>query len=38
LPDCETELFTTCFGLDLEIIWQIIQHDLPELEKQVRPL
>ena len=26
------------FGLDLEIIWQIIQHDLPELEKQVRAL
>lgn len=26
------------FGLDLEIIWQIIQHDLPELEKQVRSL
>lgn len=26
------------FGLDLEIIWEIIQHDLPELEKQVRGL
>lgn len=26
------------FGLDLEIIWQIIQRDLPELEKQVRAL
>jgi uncharacterized protein with HEPN domain len=26
------------FGLDLEIIWEIIQHDLPELEKQVRVL
>lgn len=26
------------FGLDLEIIWEIIQHDLPELEKQVRAL
>jgi uncharacterized protein with HEPN domain len=26
------------FGLDLEIILQIIQHDVPELEKQVRPL
>jgi uncharacterized protein with HEPN domain len=26
------------FGLDLEIIWQIIQHDLPELEKQVSAL
>jgi uncharacterized protein with HEPN domain len=26
------------FGLDLEIIWQLIQHDLPELEKQVRAL
>ena len=24
------------FGLDLEIIWEIIQHDLPELERQVR--
>ena len=24
------------FGLDLEIIWEIVQHDLPELEKQVR--
>jgi uncharacterized protein with HEPN domain len=23
------------FGLDLEIIWEIIEHDLPELEKQV---
>jgi len=23
------------FGLDLEIIWEIVQHDLPELEKQV---
>lgn len=23
------------FGLDLEIIWEIIQHDLPELEKQI---
>ena len=26
------------FGLDLEIIWEIIQHYLPELEKQVRVL
>lgn len=26
------------FGLDLEIIWEIIQHDLPELEKQIRAL
>ena len=26
------------FGLDLEIIWEIIQHDLPELEKQVHAL
>jgi uncharacterized protein with HEPN domain len=26
------------FGLDLEIIWEIIQHDLPEFEKQVRAL
>lgn len=26
------------FGLDLEIIWEIIVHDLPELEKQVRAL
>jgi uncharacterized protein with HEPN domain len=26
------------FGLDLEIIWEIIQHDLPELEKQIRTL
>ena len=26
------------FGLDLEIIWEIIQHDLPRLEKQVRVL
>ena len=26
------------FGLDLEIIWQIIQHDLPELEKEIRAL
>jgi uncharacterized protein with HEPN domain len=26
------------FGLDLEIIWQIIQHDLPELEKQIGAL
>ena len=26
------------FGLDLEIIWEIIQHDLPELKKQVRAL
>jgi len=26
------------FGLDLEIIWEIIQHDLPELEKQVHTL
>lgn len=26
------------FGLDLEIIWEIIEHDLPELEKQVRAL
>jgi uncharacterized protein with HEPN domain len=26
------------FGLDLEIIWQIIRHDLPELEKQVGAL
>jgi uncharacterized protein with HEPN domain len=26
------------FGLDLEIIWEIIQHDLPEMEKQVRVL
>jgi uncharacterized protein with HEPN domain len=23
------------FGLDLEIIWEIVQHDLPELEKQI---
>ena len=26
------------FGLDLEIIWEILQHDLPELEKQIRAL
>ena len=26
------------FGLDLEIIWQIIEHDLPELEQQVHAL
>jgi uncharacterized protein with HEPN domain len=26
------------FGLDLQIIWEIIQHDLPGLEKQVRAL
>jgi uncharacterized protein with HEPN domain len=26
------------FGLDLEIIWEIIQHDLPEFEKQVHAL
>ena len=26
------------FGLDLEIIWEIIQHDLPKLEKQIRAL
>jgi uncharacterized protein with HEPN domain len=26
------------FGLDLEIIWEIIQHDLPELEEQIRAL
>ena len=26
------------FGLDLEIIWQIVEHDLPELEKQVSAL
>ena len=26
------------FGLDLEIIWEIIQHDLPELEKLIRIL
>ncbi|HEU4507338.1 MAG TPA: HepT-like ribonuclease domain-containing protein [Pyrinomonadaceae bacterium] len=26
------------FRLDLEIIWEIIQHDLPELAKQVRIL
>jgi uncharacterized protein with HEPN domain len=26
------------FGLDLEIIWQIIKHNLPELETQIRAL
>jgi uncharacterized protein with HEPN domain len=26
------------FGLDLEIIWEIIRRDLPDLEKQVRAL
>lgn len=26
------------FGLDLEIIWQVIQHDLPGLEARIRPL
>jgi uncharacterized protein with HEPN domain len=26
------------FGLDLEIIWQVIQHDLPALEARIRPL
>ena len=26
------------FGVDLEIIWEIIQHDLPELKKQVNAL
>ena len=26
------------FGRDLEIIWQILQHDLPKLEKQVGAL
>jgi uncharacterized protein with HEPN domain len=32
-----TELFTITL-VDLEIIWEIIQHDLPKLEKQVRAL
>jgi len=26
------------FGLDLEIIWQVIQHDLPDLEARIRLL
>ena len=26
------------FGLDLEIIWEIIQHDLPQLENKIRVL
>jgi uncharacterized protein with HEPN domain len=26
------------FGLDLEIIWEIVQHDLPELDKKIRAL
>lgn len=26
------------FGLDLEIIWQVIQHDLPDLETRIRTL
>jgi uncharacterized protein with HEPN domain len=26
------------FGLDLEIIWEIIKHDLPELEQRVSAL
>jgi uncharacterized protein with HEPN domain len=26
------------FGLDLEIIWQVIEHDLPELEARISPL
>src|SRR5215218_2992372 len=26
------------FGLDLEIVWQVIGHDLPELETQLRTL
>ena len=26
------------FGLDLEIIWQVIQHDLPGLEARIRLL
>ena len=26
------------FGLDLEIIWQILQRDLPELENQISAL
>jgi uncharacterized protein with HEPN domain len=26
------------FGLDLEIIWQVIQHDLPQLEMQLKIL
>ena len=24
------------FGLDLEIIWQVIRHDLPDLEAKIR--
>ena len=26
------------FGLDLEIIWEIVQHDLPQLENMIRVL
>ena len=26
------------FGLDLEIIWQVIQHDLPPLQIQLEKL
>ena len=26
------------FGLDLEILWQVIQHDLPDLEVSIRAL
>ncbi|MGI9067217.1 MAG: HepT-like ribonuclease domain-containing protein [Pyrinomonadaceae bacterium] len=26
------------FGLDLEIIWQVIRHDLPQLEALIRAL
>lgn len=26
------------FGLDLEILWQVIQHDLPNLEARIRGL
>ena len=26
------------FGLDLEILWEVIQHDLPDLESRVREI
>lgn len=38
LPDCGIEIVHDYFGLDLEIIWEIIRGDLPDLEKQVRAL
>jgi len=38
IKDFRNKLVHEYFGVDLEIVWNTIQHDLPELKTQIRTI